>query len=300
MQSFYRFIPAIFLLILAACQSQESSKEEANLREQSKGYIQAYNNHDAGELSQYWAEDAILVDPRTGATIKGREAIKDRFEQIFEGTDETGYPKLEFKSTSLAFQGKNKAIENGTAVVTNPDGSIEETSFRVIFEKKDSKWLISQASEVDMEEAPSHYEDLKELSWLTGGKWIDEDEDTTIEQNYEWDKNKNFIIHKFAVNVHNALDLEGQQIIGWDPNTNQIRSWIFDSDGGFGEGKWQIKGDKIIVENSFILPDGGKSSATNIYNKINENTFTWESTDRELDGEFLPNVEPIKVTRKKG
>ena len=28
------------------------------------------------------------------------------------------------------------------------------------------------------------------------------------------------------------------QRIGWDPAAKQIRSWEFDSEGGFGEGTW--------------------------------------------------------------
>ena len=43
-------------------------------------------------------------------------------------------------------------------------------------------------------------------------------------------------------------DLEGTQVIGWDPAAGTIRSWMFDSDGGFGEGTWSKKDNSWIVK----------------------------------------------------
>lgn len=45
----------------------------------------------------------------------------------------------------------------------------------------------------------------------------------------------------FKVSVPSMDDLEGTQVIGWDPAAGTIRSWMFDSDGGFGEGTWSKK-----------------------------------------------------------
>ena len=36
------------------------------------------------------------------------------------------------------------------------------------------------------------------------------------------------------------------QVIGWDPAAKQVRSWVFDSGGGIGEGIWTKQGDKWI------------------------------------------------------
>ena len=35
------------------------------------------------------------------------------------------------------------------------------------------------------------------------------------------------------------------QRIGWDPVADHIRSWEFDSEGGFGEGKWGGDGEPL-------------------------------------------------------
>ena len=78
--------------------------------------------------------------------------------------------------------------------------------------------------------------------------------------------------------------LEGTQVIGWDPAADTIRSWMFDSDGGFGEGTWSKKDNSWIVKFNQVLPDGRKASATNIYTIVDGNTFTWKSIGRKVDG----------------
>jgi hypothetical protein len=46
------------------------------------------------------------------------------------------------------------------------------------------------------------------------------------------------------------------------------------------------------------LPDGRKSSAVNILTKVDDNTFTWQSIQRYVDGELLPNVDEVVVVRQ--
>src|SRR5262249_31792206 len=158
-----------------------------------------------------------------------REAIKDRYKQVFENL--TG-STLDLQVDDITFPNNKQALEKGVAVIKNTDGTEDKSAFRVLFNKIDGKWYLSQVSEIDLQEPISNFENLKDLSWLVG-TWVDEDEDSKIEQTFEWDKNKNFLRQRFAVTVNNQTDLEGEQIIGWDPAKEKIRSWIFDSDGGF-------------------------------------------------------------------
>jgi hypothetical protein len=73
---------------------------------------------------------------------------------------------------------------------------------------------------------------------------------------------------------------------------------MFDSDGGFGGGTWSKHDNSWVVKFSQVLPDGCKASATNIYTQVDSNTITWKSIGRKVDGEFLPNVEEVKMVRK--
>ena len=91
--------------------------------------------------------------------------------------------------------------------------------------------------------------------------------------------------------------MSGMQIIGWDPAEKQIRSWVFDSEGGFSEATWTHKGDQWFIQNNGTLTDGRKATSLNILTYVDDNSFKWESVNREVDGELLPNVEEVTVVR---
>jgi hypothetical protein len=169
--------------------------------------------------------------------------------------------------------------------------------------KRDGKWLLDRVTDVDADEPkpesppPSNYEHLKELEWMIG-TWIDDSADAKVQTDCEWTKNRNFMTRSFAMAVGDKVNRAGIQVIGWDPVAKQIHSWVFDSDGGFSEGTWTHKGEKWLVEQKGTLPDGGKTSSLNIFKRVDENTATWQSVNREVDGEVLPNIEEIQMVRQ--
>ena len=101
----------------------------------------------------------------------------------------------------------------------------------------------------------------------------------------------------FTLSVGDQVEMAGMQIVAWDPVAQQIRSWVFDSDGGFGEGTWSQKGNAWHVQLVGTLADGGTSSSVNIITHIDNNTFTWQSVNRVVDGELLPNVDEVVAVR---
>ncbi|MCH7790096.1 MAG: hypothetical protein IH940_11750 [Acidobacteria bacterium] len=98
--------------------------------------------------------------------------------------------------------------------------------------------------------------------------------------------------------IEDRIDMSGTQVIGWDPAANTIRSWVFDSDGGITEGVWTRRDDGWSIRAVGVLPDGRKASMVNIIRLIDDNTFTWQSVGREVDGELLPNIDEVTVIRK--
>ncbi len=98
--------------------------------------------------------------------------------------------------------------------------------------------------------------------------------------------------------VYGLDAMEGIQIIGWDPIQQKIQSWVFDTDGGFGSGLWSKKGDSWEVGMNYTLNDGTKATGTNIYTKVDNNHYRFASIDRKLNGEAIPNIEPVTVTRE--
>ena len=84
-----------------------------------------------------------------------------------------------------------------------------------------------------------------------------------------------------------------------DPATGEMRSWTFEADGGFGHAVWSRDGKKWSLDSAGILGDGTILTATNIMTPIDDQSFTWQSTNRTVGGEEMPDVAPIKVTRVK-
>ena len=131
------------------------------------------------------------------------------------------------------------------------------------------------------------------------GSWIDEDDNASVVTECQWTRNNNFITRSFTVSVGDQIDMAGMQIVGWDPAAKQIRSWTFDSDGGFSEGKWTRKEDRWFIHKTGVLHDGGQATAVNVVRLLDDNTTcTLQSVSRTLDGELLPNIDEIRIVRQ--
>ena len=278
----------------------DQAEDEAAIRKSDVAYVEAYNKHDAKALAALWSPEAVYVDPETGEEAVGREEIEKEFAETFKGLKDA---KLEVDAKSIKFLSPNVAVENGTARVVRPKEEPDESTYAALFVKRDGKWLLDRVKEdqppAPLTPPPSNYEHLKDLEWMVGS-WIDNDENnqTTIQTDCQWAKNKNFMTRSFAVVIGDQVNMAGMQIIGWDPTAKRIRSWIFDSDGGFAEGKWTHKENRWLIQQTGTLPDGGKSSAVNIMKQIDNDSFTWRSVQRSVNGDILPNVDEVTVVRK--
>ncbi len=147
--------------------------------------------------------------------------------------------------------------------------------------------------------AATPYEHLKELEWMMGD-WVDQDPNVEILLSNSWDKSKNYINGAFSLSTEGRLELSGTQIFVFDPINQKIRSWFFDSDGGFGEATWTKKEKSFIAEVVQTLANGSLASAINVYTPIDSDSYSWQSTGREVGGQILPDIEPIKIVKKKG
>lgn len=272
----------------------DSSPEENAIRAAVQSYVAAFNQGDAMALAALWSPEAVYANPLTGQQVVGRAEIEKQFAAIFaEGKG----AKLQASTDSVQFVSPNVAVEQGTAKVMRPDQPPEESRYTAVYVKRDGQWLLDRVTEEDVSIPPTHYEQLRELEWMIG-TWVDQDEQGRIETTCQWTKNRNFITRSFMVSVRDRIEMAGMQIIGWDPAAKQIRSWVFDSDGAFGEGVWSKKSNQWYVRSTGTLPDGSKSSSTNIMTCLDDNTFTWQSVNRAVEGELLPNVDEVVVVRQ--
>jgi uncharacterized protein (TIGR02246 family) len=282
---------------LASAMGAEADRQAADetaIRKAVEAYVAAFNQADAKALAALWSPEAVYTNPLSGEQVAGRAEIEKQFAAIFA---QAKGAKLEAKTESIRFVSPNVAVEQGTAKVTRPDQKPEDSDYTAVYVKRDGQWLLDRVTEEDVPVVPSHYEQLKELEWMIG-TWVDQDEQNRIETTCQWTKNQNFITRFFTVSIRDRIEMAGLQIVGWDPAAKRIRSWVFDSDGGFGEGVWSKKDKRWYVQTTGVTGDGSKTSAVNIFTYVDNNTFTWQSVNRVSGGELLPNVDEVTVVRQ--
>lgn len=145
--------------------------------------------------------------------------------------------------------------------------------------------------EVENSETP-----LDTLDWLVGN-WAGKSENGSIEFSCHYTENDAFMIRSFRILQDSEVTMSGMQVIAWDPVHEKIRSWTYDSDGGFGEDVWSQADDQYTMRAKYTLPDGGKGSALHAMRYVDDNTFVWKSTNREIDGELQPDTDEVVVKR---
>jgi uncharacterized protein (TIGR02246 family) len=255
-------------------------------------FTRAFNEGDAKAIAALFTEDGEVID-EDGNAVRGRSAIADHFASALVGSPGG---KIEMTIDSLRFLTAEVAQEEGYAVVTSVGERPEISRYTALHVKRDGKWFQASVRE-HPEKFISPHERLKELEWMVG-EWVDEDDEAVVFTTCRWSDDKNFLLRDFTVQVQGRPAMSGTQRIGWDPHTRQFKSWVFDSEGGFGEGLWSRNGNQWIVKATGVLQDGRTASATQIITFVSKDMARWKTTDRTVGGRALPDVRELVIVRK--
>jgi uncharacterized protein (TIGR02246 family) len=266
-----------------------SSSDESALRANVQAFAKAYNAGDAKAIARLFAPEAQMID-EDGTTTQGRDAIEKTFADIFADSPKG---RIDVHIDSIQFMGSALALEKGRAkVISAPGEAADATDYTVLHSKsRDGKWQMAY-----VRDDPEPEDQLKELAWMIGD-WIDESPDSIVMTSCKWADNKNFILQDIKVRMRGADTTHLTQRIGWDPLTKQIKAWLFDSEGGYGESYWTRDGERWVAKATAVRRDGTTASMTNVFTPTGKDSYTWRSTDRIVGGEVLPPQE-VKVTRK--
>jgi uncharacterized protein (TIGR02246 family) len=267
--------------------------EEPAVRKTLESYAEAHNSGDASAMASFWSKKGEYVT-RSGDRFKGPDKIRPALEAYFAENKGTRVKVAVIDVQSLS---PDQAVEKGIAVFQNPGDEKEEVLYAATLVREDKTWKIVSLEEQETGVPLSTIAQIGQLEWLIGD-WVDKDENGAVETTFQWEENYAFITGAFRVTVAGSLEIEGTQIIGWDPLAKRIHSWIFDSKGGFGEGDWSRTGNAWTVKVKSVLGNGQTASSVNTYAYVNPDTFTWQSFGREVAGEPLPNVNKVTVVRK--
>jgi len=272
---------------------QQDSADEKAIHQLIDEVEKAYNAADAKALADLFTEDAELVNEE-GDITHGRAAIEGLFLGAFEAKPGS---KMSIEVESIRSIGPGVITEDGVTTVTSEPGEPPERSrYTVVYVKHDGKWLMASARDITSIE-PSNVERLKQLEWLIG-EWVNESPEAVVSSSYRWSDDGNFILNQYSAKIGDRAVMSGTQRFGWDPLAKQIRSWAFDSTGGFGEGLWTRDGERWVIKQRNVTNDGQVASATNVLTRIDQDRWGWESYDRMVGGELTSEIEQVIVVRK--
>ncbi len=276
----------------APAETKQSNADEDQIRTSVVAFVEQYNAHKADGLAARFAPDARMVF-QDGSEVNGRDEIMATFEEAFL---ESPKAAVSVVVDSIKFLTPDVAVEEGSTTLF-PDGdtltSLER--YTVLHLRRNGRWLMQSVRVVE-EESLSAYGQLQPLEWLVG-EWIDEGRNEVVKAKFDWDENKSFLLEEFQVVREGSVVLKGTQRIGWDPQAKQVRSWIFDSAGGFGEAAWTPTDDGWIVKAKGVRSDGTSASATRTLSRADEDRVIWSATERIDDGEQLPDL-AVTMVRK--
>jgi uncharacterized protein (TIGR02246 family) len=269
------------------------AEDERAIREMIDGFARAFQQRDPKAIAGLFTEDGEAVDAE-GGTIQGRRALEEHYAaRIAEAPGD----KLDTSVETIVFLAPGVARVTGRTQLTPSDGSAPVGGrFAGTYVKRDGRWMLASVREVPDQDLSPH-ERLKELEWLVG-EWVEESEDAVVSTAIAWTDNGNFLLRSFDVRVQGRPALTGTQRIGWDPLTKQFKSWVFDSNGGYGEGLWMRQGNQWVIKARGVRADGRVATATQVLTFVNKDTLRWKSIDRTLGGEISQDIDEIVMVRK--
>ncbi len=236
----------------------------------------AFNSGNAAELAQLFVPEGEWID-ENGTLFQGREEIQTiltAYFQQFPGAT------LRLQPDSIRNLGPAIAIEEGLReVVVEQTGVKLALRYITVLTKGESGWQIASLRDFEAPPVRSPGDYLQPLAWLEG-EWVNEGTDSTVQIRYRWDDDANFLLGEYVIFEGHNVKLRCEQRIGWDPLVGAPRSWMFDSDGGYAEGRWTPVEDGWVVKSQAVLPDGTTGSATLALKQISKDRFTMKGTER--------------------
>lgn len=271
----------------------KTNPEEQVVRRIVQDFAKAFNAGSPDKLTQLFFAGAEFTDD-AGNVYKGAPAIRDifaRFFQKFPGATAT------ITADSVWLVGPTLAIVDGQRIVTAKDDQPPAASrFTLVLMKDGGVWKIASGREEQADDVLSPHERLEPLAWLLGD-WVNEGTDAVVQLSCKWSADKNYLLIDFAAKMQDKPALKSTQRIGWDPLTGKVKSWVFDSDGGYGTAMWSQIENHWVLKSSAVLPDGQTGSATIILEPRDKQSYIMKGFDRIRGDVAEPDFE-VTIVRK--
>jgi uncharacterized protein (TIGR02246 family) len=238
----------------------EHNPTVAEVRAMLRSYLRAFNRHDAAALAAHWSETGENLDLDSGVvTAAGRREVRDVFASLFAVDAEA---TIDIDIHTIRPIRDDVAVVDGVSLISFADGTPASSRFSAVVVRQDGRWMLENVREAAAPAPPAGpRRPLEELDWLVGS-WEDEGAGVTASTRCAWSPGRGFLVRSHVITPDAAAPRpengddripallptadtkarELTEIIGWDPDRDAIRSWIFAADGRFAEGTWERSG----------------------------------------------------------
>ncbi len=231
-------------LALAVALVLPARADEAAVKKMVNDYANAFNSKDIDAVAAFWTPDGLHIDRETGERTEGREAIVNDIREAFQaGSDAKILGRIE----AVRFIRPDVASVEGIVTMSVPGADATQTEFSSIVVSSDGKWMIERIEELPVPVPSTPYDALRDLEWLVG-TWSDTSNTMRVDNVFRWSDNGVFLLRSFGMDPKTVVPETGTQVIGWDPRSQEIRSWTFNSDGSFGDATWSKSGEDWLIK----------------------------------------------------
>ena len=277
---------------IAQPQDPASSPDKTAIIAAGKAFVEAFNANDAKAVAAQWTTDGEFVD-EFGERVVGRDAIEKQYGDFF-----AEYPGVQIlvNVSQIKLVTPTTAIVEGTTTLGATDAKSPVSSqFLSVRVKQNGKWLLASAHDMRtiVEQQVGNLEDLEELI----GTWQSKTDQALYETTCRWINDKKFVERKFTVTENGKVTSSGTQIIGLDPLSKQITSWLFDSSGGHDVAVWTNYPKGWVVESNGALADGTPTSAVNLMKRLDDDSIEYKSINRMAGDQKLDDSDVAILKR---
>ncbi len=275
--------------------SRKPAGAEKEVRAAVESYVAAFNRRDLPAFLGFWEDDAVYVDDN-GAVHKGKKSIEALMKK--NAPQLKGFT-MKIDLAGIRFPKPDVAIEEGSVTLTSPDGVPSSDRYIAVWVKNNGRWLLNTVrDQPSATPAVVASTPMKQLEWLIGN-WTAESGKVSVKLHCRWALNQQFIVFEYEVARPGEETNHVAQWIGWDPATEQIHSWVFDSEGGHGQAVWERDGNTWTSQAEGVLGDARRGTSVNSIQFADDDHFIWRSRNREIDGDPIADAE-VKFTRQAG
>ncbi len=273
--------------------SPTTTSDLESIRQSAVAFEVAYNSGNAAAVAALWTEDGQYVDD-SGQTFEGRKAIQGEYEKVFADSKNQ---KIRIVIDSLTLDSESTATEQGRAMLDPaPAGAPVFGAYTAVHAKVSGKWLMSKVVDARVE-LPSSYNFIADLDWLIG-TWVAEEYGSKTVSVCSWVANKSFVQRTYTVTAPDQTTTSGIQMIGFNPQGRHLQSWNFSPDGGHAVGTWWPRENGWMAQMQGMSADGRTSSSTVLLTRLDDNAYVWQSNNRIVDGQSLPDTDEIILKRQ--